>query len=64
MRMEGAIPPYPGYAKVPDFVTMDRSGVAMAVGETKVPWVAKHSLDTAIHTLGNGGEGPIRHLLG
>ncbi|KAF7118738.1 hypothetical protein CNMCM5793_008362 [Aspergillus hiratsukae] len=35
---KGAIPPYPGYAKVPDFVTMDRSGVAMAVGEAEVPY--------------------------
>lgn len=34
-RFKGAIPPYPGYTKVPDFVTIDRSGIALAVGEAR-----------------------------
>lgn len=29
---KGAIPPYPGYSKVPDFVTIDHSSIALAVG--------------------------------
>ncbi|RHZ56392.1 hypothetical protein CDV55_103701 [Aspergillus turcosus] len=32
---KGAILPHPGYAKAPDFVTIDRSGIAMAVGEAR-----------------------------
>jgi hypothetical protein len=61
---KGAILPYPGYAKVPDFVTIDRSSMVMAIGEAKVPWIIQRSLRAALRDLTSGREGLTGHLFG
>lgn len=63
----GALPPYRGYLRQPDFVMKTSSGVAKIVGEGKTHWIDEHEHDLD-NALGNfeacGRRGGQRDSLG
>lgn len=61
----GALPPYPGYLRQPDFVMKTSSDVAKIVGESKTQWMDEHDLDNALWDFEAGLDGRLfRHQLG
>ncbi|OQE41037.1 hypothetical protein PENCOP_c005G04495 [Penicillium coprophilum] len=62
---KGALPPYPGYKKAPDFVLMTSAHKAKVVGEFKVPWIREHNLRKLITEFESGAkQDNLRHVLG
>lgn len=62
---KGALPPYPGYKKAPDFVLMTSAQEAKVVGEVKVPWIVEHDLLNLITEFESGAtQDDFRHILG
>ncbi|KAJ5817932.1 hypothetical protein N7447_007940 [Penicillium robsamsonii] len=62
---KGALPPYPGYKKAPDFVLMTSAHEAKVVGEVKVPWIREHNLRKLITEFESGAkQDNLRHVLG
>lgn len=62
---KGALPPYPGYKKAPDFVLKNQANMAKVVGEAKVPWIAKHHIRDLVRQFEAGfNEDNLRHALG
>lgn len=61
----GALPPYRGYLRQPDFVMKTSSDVAKIVGEGKTHWINEHDLDNALWNFEAGLDGRLfRHQLG
>lgn len=62
---KGALPPYPGYKKVPDCVLMTSAHIAKVAGEVKVPWIREHDLsELVLEFEAEVEEGRFRHILG
>lgn len=62
---KGALPPYPGYKKAPDFVLMTPAHIAKVLGEAKVPWIPEHHLRDLVREFEAGvTEEGFRHALG
>jgi hypothetical protein len=62
---KGALPPWPGYKKTPDFVLMTSAHEAKIVGEAKVPWIREHNLKKLITGFESGAkQDDFRHVLG
>ncbi|KAJ9293069.1 hypothetical protein DTO271G3_8204 [Paecilomyces variotii] len=61
----GALPPYRGYLRQPDFVIKTSSDIAKVVGECKTHWIDQHNLDNAVWKFEAGiDEILFRHQLG
>ncbi|KAJ5542814.1 hypothetical protein N7535_005238 [Penicillium sp. DV-2018c] len=62
---KGALPPYPGYKKAPDFVLMTSAHKAKVVGEVKTPWIPEHNILKLVREFESGFmPDNLRHLLG
>lgn len=62
---KGALPPYLGYRKAPDFVLKTSAHIAKVFGEVKVPWIRQHSLGRLAREFQTGvDEEGFRHVLG
>lgn len=44
----GALPPYGGYMRKPDFIMKNSLDIAKIVGEAKTPWIDEHNLEIAV----------------
>lgn len=62
---KGALPPYLGYRKAPDFVLKTSAHIAKVLGEVKVPWIRQHSLGRLVRQFQTrADEEGFRHVLG
>jgi hypothetical protein len=61
----GALPPYRGYSRQPDFVMKTSSDAAKIVGEAKTHWIDKHDIRKALLNFEAGiSDRLFRHQLG